>query len=315
MDEPRPLTTVARERESLALSAPARPFLRPQEWGYWPFFLARGHRPSIGWQYRTEAKGGPCYLVGRDTVMGERKILRRFPFTDEGWQQAWRFLVGSDPVQAQRVRAELEEREVEDRAAVRLADLDSLAMAKLPAVKLLGGYAPNIDIAPDAHYDIRFLPERLVVTPAGTDEILIDLLYGDVEGVDIGGPGEVTSWSRVQRVEFIAGLATIGRFLAADTNIRTIIRLRPRDGELYFLCDTVTPDDLRVRLSRPLLVIRRAREARSEAAAALPAPAAGAGAGAAGVVGELSRLASLLHDGLLSRDEFERLKAKLIGGS
>ena len=122
--------------------------------------------------------------------MGERKILRRFPFTDEGWQQAWRFLVGSDPVQAQRVRAELEEREVQDRAAVRLADLDSLAMAKLPAVKLLGGYAPNIDIAPDAHYDIRFLPERLVVTPAGTDEILIDLLYGDVEGVDIGGPGE-----------------------------------------------------------------------------------------------------------------------------
>jgi hypothetical protein len=265
-----------------------------------------GHRPSIGWQYRSEAKGGPCYLVGRATVMRDRKILKRFPFTDYGWEQAWRFLAGYDAVQAERVRAELDQREAVDRRAVQLADLDARAMAIVPAVKLIGGYAPDIEIVPDAYYDIRFLSEQLTVTLAGTTEILLDVLYGEVEDVDIGGPGEVSRWSTAQQAELWLGFGLLGRLMAyGDTTIKTIIRVRAVGGELYFLCDTVTPDDLRVRLSRPLLAVRAAK---SPASVSSPPRAAV-------VVNELSRLASLLSDGLLSQEEYERLKAQLIASS
>jgi hypothetical protein len=290
----------------LSRGVPPRPFLRPQEWGYWLFFVMPGHKPSIGWQYRAEAKGGPCYLVGRETVMGDRKILKRFPFTDYGWEQAWRFLAGSDAVQAERLRAELDQREAEDRVAVQLADLDSRAMASVLAVKLLGGYAPGVELTEDEYYDIRFLAEQLTVMSAGTAEILLDLPYGDVEDVDIGGPGEVSRWSRAQQAELALGFGWIGALMAySDTTIKTIIRLRAAGGELYFLCDTVAPDDLRVRLSRPLFAIR----------AATSRPASSSSPRAAVVVNELSRLASLLRDGLLSQEEYELLKAQLVAGS
>jgi Short C-terminal domain len=59
---------------------------------------------------------------------------------------------------------------------------------------------------------------------------------------------------------------------------------------------------LRIELSRPLVAIRDAQQARS----------AGDSGSAASVGTELQKLADLLDRGLLSRDEFDQLKAKLI---
>ena len=101
----------------------------------------------------------------------------------------------------------------------------------------------------------------------------------------------------------------IGAALAySDTKIQTIVRIQAAGSELHFLCTTLTPDLLRIQLSRPLGAIRDAQASKPPAAAG-PAEQAGA------VIGELSRLASLLEAGLLTREEFNRLKAELLAGS
>ena len=80
------------------------------------------------------------------------------------------------------------------------------------------------------------------------------------------------------------------------------LSLRTADGELFFLHTTLLPEDLRIRLSRGISAIRETR-------------ASLANAGDAGsLVDELTRLAGLLDQGLLTRDEFDQVKARLIAG-
>ena len=93
-----------------------------------------------------------------------------------------------------------------------------------------------------------------------------------------------------------------------STRIKTFVRVQGHDSELVFLHTTILPDDLRVHLSRGIGAIRQAR-------AAGPIPGNGPGsAGGPSPVDELTRLASLLEAGLLTRQEFEQLKAKIIAG-
>ena len=100
----------------------------------------------------------------------------------------------------------------------------------------------------------------------------------------------------------------IGAALAySDTKIQTIVRIQAACSELHFLCTTITPDLLRIQLSRPLGAVR-------DAQASKPPIDAGQAGQVGAVTGELSRLASLLEAGLLTREEFDRLKAQLMAG-
>ena len=310
MAEPGALEPAADRVPGVLSSVPPRPVIMVSEWGDWPCLLVHSRHLSIGWQNRPKQKGGQRYLVGRASpVTGATKVVERFPFTEEGWGKAWRFLLRRDKTLVEKIRAELESRAAAERARAELAQLDAAALVNLKAVIFLGGYAADLALSPGQPYDVRFLTDRLTITQGGQTEALADVPYGDVEALEVGGPGIVSRLSRGRQAGMALAFGVIGAALAyTDTKIQTIVRIQAADSELHFLCTTTTPDALRVQLSRPLGAIR-AERAGQPPAGARQAP------DAAAAVGELSRLASLLEAGLLTREEFDQLKAQLLAGS
>jgi Short C-terminal domain len=88
--------------------------------------------------------------------------------------------------------------------------------------------------------------------------------------------------------------------LTTRAAIETVVGFQWPEGELILLCRDATPHDLRIELSRLYGAIR-------SRASATPARAADP-------VDQLERLAKLLEQGLLSREQFDAAKAKLIEG-
>jgi hypothetical protein len=300
---------LADSRPHAVTSVPEMPVPAPNELGSFAFLVEHSRHPSVGWQWRMDAKGGKCFLVGRETLLGDLKVLQRFPFTEDGWARAWRYLLATDPTLVQQVRSKLAERAAADRNRIAVAELDGQAIVSVRSVTLLGGYAPDAELPTGREYDLRFLSERLIVVRAGEAEALLDLDYGEIEDVEIGGPGLVRSFSLGQQLLMTEMLGLIGEVIAvSSTRIQTVVRLNAPVGELFFLCTTELPDTLRIALSRPLAAINQARSAR----APIAAPQASA---ASATVAELSRLASLLEAGLLTRAEFDQLKSQLLNAS
>jgi hypothetical protein len=66
-----------------------------------------GQRHTVGWQ--DARKDGPCFVVARTGVMGD-KVLDRFPLTQDGWSRAWAALVQLDAAAARAVAERLQER-------------------------------------------------------------------------------------------------------------------------------------------------------------------------------------------------------------
>ncbi len=103
-----------------------------------------------------------------------------------------------------------------------------------------------------------------------------------------------------------AGLGLAALAVTASPRTGTIVRLRGRDAEFYFAHTDKGPDALRIELSEP----ERAIEAARAAQAGDPDQRADQTSGS--IPDELSKLASLLRQDLITRAEFEYLKAKLI---
>lgn len=94
-----------------ALSAdPAMPAVRADTlWrGGTPYLLTDSGRHSLGWQ--DSKKDGPVFVLVRISIMDTRKVLDRFPLTEDGWARAWAALVKLDPAAARAVAAELQAR-------------------------------------------------------------------------------------------------------------------------------------------------------------------------------------------------------------
>jgi hypothetical protein len=94
---------------------------------------------------------------------------------------------------------------------------------------------------------------------------------------------------------------------SASTKIETIVRIRAGDAEFYFLNPHKRPDALRIDMSEALRAVDKARTAPSADNPPESAPGS--------VSDELTKLASLLQQDVITRDEFEHLKAKLIAES
>jgi hypothetical protein len=93
---------------------PEMPAVRPESlWRSPNFFPNAGQRYTIGWQ--DLRKAGPCFLVVRDGVFGER-ILDRFPMTPDGWSRTWAALAKLDAGAAQAVAKVLKERQRQEAA-------------------------------------------------------------------------------------------------------------------------------------------------------------------------------------------------------
>jgi hypothetical protein len=105
----------------------------------------------------------------------------------------------------------------------------------------------------------------------------------------------------------LEGMAVAGvlNALTSRTTITTIVRVQSAACELFLLHTQLTPEQLRIHLSHPLGAIRSAR-------AAADALGQRRAASTASPVEELTRLAAMLEGGLLTRDEFDTLKANLL---
>jgi hypothetical protein len=299
---------------------PAMPFIRSfEQYVGGPCPLEDGASPTLGWQWRAERKGGPVFALISRNLVGSYRLRETFPLTEEGWAEAWDVLARLSPERAAEARQVLAQRAAADRArqeeageTPELIALDVESLAPVRGVTLLGGYAPEVDMLVGHQFDIRFREERLAVYRHRRPDLVIELPYAGIEAVDIGGPGLVASGGRFQGQAFgalvaLEGLtvATVLNSLTVRTAIKTVIRVQATTAELFLLYTRQTPQDLRIYLSRPLAEIRAARAA-----------AVGPATGAAGTaqVENLARLAAMLESGLLTRAEFDTLKANLLQG-
>jgi len=194
------------------------------------------------------------------------------------------------------------------------------------------GGSNDSPLARDKSYDLRFLGDRLMICPASSASAVVELPYHDVEAVEVSGSDR--SRSSGEPLAVILGVAVVGALLglvllgvlglilgglicgliaavvmASSAKIETIVRLRSQDAEFFFLNTEKAADAVRIELSGPLTAIERARTTR-QGGSGEPADRA-----SDTIPEQLSKLASLLADGVLSREEFERLKAKVIAES
>jgi hypothetical protein len=314
-----------------AHSVPAMPFVPPNElfaYRVTPYlFMYSDVRHSIGWQ--DHRKAGPRFVVARLGLLGRIKVTERFAFTERGWADAWQVLSGRDARAATAISARLSAREGRVQDSEARAALDAESLCSLRWVTFSGG-SGEARLAKGKGYDVRFLGDRLMVCPPGQTDPIIEVPYTDVETVEVSGsgqgdssPGNMLAWM------FALGLlgALLGLFIfalpglifgglifgligamvgASSAKIETTVRIRVPDAELYFLSTVKTADAVRIEMSGALRAIEGAR-------AGHPGdPDVPAAQTPATVPDRLTQLATLLQQGLITRDEFEHLKVKLI---
>jgi len=310
-------------------SIPAMPSVpRGELYRGMPFLLldAGGLRHNLGWQ--DDRNAGPSFVVVRLSPLGAVKVKERFPLTEQGWANAWRALSGRDASAAAAVAAALVKREAAGRKSATLAALDAESLVCLRRLRYNGG--SGVPLAKGHAYDLRFLGDRIMVLPPGVAEAIVELPYQDVETLEVGGPGRVDKpTGDVLAVTLAVGLlgAVLGLFVlgllgfflgalifglvgallgAGAAKTETIVRIRGESASLYFLHTERRPEALRMQLSEPLRAIRIARGGQPGDADEQ------AKLGSGSISDQLSKLASLLQQDLITRDEFEQLKARLI---
>jgi hypothetical protein len=287
-----------------------------------PHPVLDGPSPTLGWEFRSSAKGGPAFVIVRRTALGSLKTTDSFPLTEDGWAKAWQSLVRQNPSAVPQILARLAAREAEaarlrarDADAREVVELEARALLSLRGVAYLGGYVPESPIKPGSLYDVLFLEDRLAVSAHRQAKVLTEVSYSAVEDVEIGGPGLVKTGGRfvgggfgvTGAVEGMA-IAAVLNALTTRTSVKTIVRIQGSSCELFLLHTSVTPDQLRIAMSRPLAVIRSARATQATGGTQNEAPVA-----APSPVQELAKLAEMLEKGLLTREEFDMLKSRLLG--
>jgi hypothetical protein len=295
---------------------PAMPFIPPNEQiSDYPFPLLDGVSSTVGWVFRSQVKGGPIFVILRRTALGSFKVVESFPMTEDGWATAWQSLVRQNPAVVPRLLANLEAREAFAERTRAGRELDARTLIILRGVAYLGGHVPESAITAGEQYDVRFLDDRLEVFAYLGADVLAEVPYGQVEHVEIGGPGLVKrgggfvggGFGVTGAIEGMA-IAAVLNGLTARTSIKTIVRIQGTDCELFLLHTRATPDQLRIEMSRTLSLIRSARA--TEVAGEIQHGALGV---SSSPIEELTKLADMLEKGLLTREEFDVMKAKLIG--
>ena len=296
------------------------PVIRPSERDTGgPYPLLDGISPTIGWYFRRPADGGPAFVIIRRGAMGGLKVLESFPLTEAGWVRAWQSFATQNPAAVPKVLAMLRDREAE---AARLSggsrevnEFDAQSLAILRSVAYLGGYVSASGMFAGQWYDVRFLEDRLLIFPSRQPEVLAQVAYSEIEDVEIGGPGLVRTGGGfvgggfgLQGAAEGMAIATVLNALTTRTSIKTIVRIQATHCELFLLHVKATPEQLRIGLSRPLGAIRAARPAAAAGMNQQPMAAA-----PASPVEELTKLAGMLESGLLTREEFELMKARVLG--
>lgn len=180
---------------------------------------------------------------------------------------------------------------------------------------LLGGYVSELELFTGKRYHALFFEDRLWLVLGLTAVPQVAVPYSEIEDIEIGGPGIVKTGGGfvgggLGATGAIEGMAigSILNGLTSRTSVKTILRVQGTGYEVFLLHSGMTPEKLRIELSRPLAAIRSAR-----AAAVAGDTQDQVSVRSASPVEELTKLAGMLEKGLLTRDEFDSMKAKLLG--
>jgi len=327
MSQDRDLATTGTASAPDLATVPARPQIEPREMSTGgPVVLERGAgagwKHALGWEDRSERRGGPCFIIVKATFTGSFRVIQRFPLSDAGWRQAWKALVGLDRDGAAKVLEALADRADAAGRKAELARLAAQTIGVLADARYIPGTGELPGIASGSRISVRFVADRVVfISSATVPRVLAGFSYPDVVTVEVGGPGRIQRWTTGQQLALGMAFGIEAEILAtAATRIKTVVRLETTKCELFLVVTNTEPDALRMQLSPALWAIREAREAAGQPGAGGSPDAAdddGAGAGAGGpasVVDQLAKLAGLLESGLLTREEFDRLKGGLLEG-
>jgi hypothetical protein len=191
---------------------------------------------------------------------------------------------------------------------------DARPLAFLQDVAYLGGYVPVTAISVGQRYDVAFLEDRLLIAACHQAEALAALPYSEIEDIEIGGPGLVRSgggffgggFGVTGAVEGMA-IASVLNALTSRTSIQTVVRIQGTNCELFLLDTWETPGHLRIQMSHALGVIQAARPPGVAGAKDHGLPTR-----SASPVEELAKLADMVDRGLLTRKEFDLMKARLL---
>jgi hypothetical protein len=293
-----------------------------------PYLLMEGLRHSLGWQ--DVRRAGPYFVVTVRRPGGSIKVLQRFPLSEQGWTEAWQALSRLDAGAAAAIEVRLGKREASRREAEALAALDARSLCYLRSVSFDGG-SHSGSLTKAERYDLRFQVDRIMVCSVGLTQAFVELPYAEVEAVEVS---ETANQPTGVLLGLISGFGLIGAVLgflvfrlpglllgavvfglvggliaAAASRSPTLVRVLGRDAEFQFLEPVKSPDDVRRELSEPLMAIRRANAAHPVKSTKPAEP------GSDSVADQLTKLASLLQQNLITRDEFEHLKAKAIAES
>jgi hypothetical protein len=180
-------------------------------------------------------------------------------------------------------------------------------LAGVRKCQVIGGH--GLRPRPGETWDVLFYEEEIELVAAAGGEVEA-VPYVDVVAIELGGSGATRSGGG-----FFGGgeigrpaeegilLATALNLLTTRTNFEAIICIQTANAELFLRSDKTTPDALRIALSPVLTKVREIEASRRE-----PAPADSNSA-----IDQLVKLARLLEKGLISEDEFAKLKGDLLG--
>jgi hypothetical protein len=291
-----------------------------------PHPLIDGISPTVGWQFRLRADGGPAFMIIRRSRLGSLKVVESFPLTEDGWAAAWRSFIKRDPYAAQKVMTALKAREADSTRLISPEDVTSSRsqatseshprpLVTLYNLVLLGGYLPDMEVFTGKRHHVQFFGDRLWLIVGRTAVPQVAVPYSEIEDVEIGGPGIVKTgggfagggFGAAGAIEGMA-IASILNGLTSRTSIKTILRIQGIGFELFLLHPGMTPEKLRIELSRPFVAIRSARASHGAGGTQNPSLAK-----SVSPVDELTKLADMLEKGLLTRDEFDLMKTKLMG--
>jgi hypothetical protein len=181
--------------------------------------------------------------------------------------------------------------------------------------RVLGGHGLGLPAGSEVR--VIFELQTITVRAASQDAVGQDsrrlqatVPYADVEVIEIGGPGTQTRGGRFYGGGFGVQGAAEGMLIASALNLLTtrtrtdtVICLRTSAAELFLHHRTEGPDALRIRLSQVFNILR-AGDLSPSAPVHEDTPDH--------IVDRLAKLADLLDRGLLTHDEYSRLKAELL---
>ncbi len=206
-----------------------------------------------------------------------------------------------------------------DEAAGRAADPRNGSMAVLAACRLIGGSGFDIERPAEGTWDLVFRDDAVLVQQVVRGTTGADYrgrgqtlrIEWDGLGVRIGGAGAMRKGGGFIGGGFSVAGAAAGMLTASalnamttSTSIDTVVHLETPSGELFLHYGQQTPEVLRRTLSPVFTKLRQGQ----------PSDSSQGGASGDHVVDRLHKLADLLDRGVVTPEEFAKLKTDLLSG-